>query len=188
MTLTSVLPGAEREHRRVDLRAVHVVRDRPARVLHRLRIVTGEVAADLVPRLAAVGRLPDVLRRGVEHVRIDRREDDRDRSTASARRPRSRSRPRRSADTARPRAVSPVRRLRRVRNEPLLRAGEEDVDDPSDPARCSRARRRRRVERRAAPRPPPPPPRRRRGRCCSARTACCCPAARRRRGTARASS
>ena len=44
---------------------------------HRLRIVAREIAADLVPGLAAVRRLPHVLRRGVEHVRIDRREDDR---------------------------------------------------------------------------------------------------------------
>ena len=32
-----------------------------------------------VPGLSAVGRLPHVLRRGVEHVRIDGREDDRER-------------------------------------------------------------------------------------------------------------
>src|SRR5439155_26732863 len=44
---------------------------------HRLRIVAGEIAADRIPRLAAVGRLPHALRRGVEDVRIDRGEDDR---------------------------------------------------------------------------------------------------------------
>jgi hypothetical protein len=65
------LARSDRKHRGVDFRTVHVVRNRPSRLGHRLRIVPGEVVADPVPRLAAVGRLPDVLRRGVEDVRID---------------------------------------------------------------------------------------------------------------------
>ena len=71
------LARREREHRGVDLRTVHVVRDRPARVTHRLRIVPGEIAADPLPRVAAIRRLPHVLRRGVEDVGIDVGEDDR---------------------------------------------------------------------------------------------------------------
>src|SRR4029078_730742 len=43
----------------------------------RLGIVPGQIATDLLPRLAAVRRLPDVLRRCVENVWIDRGEDDR---------------------------------------------------------------------------------------------------------------
>ena len=72
-----LLARGQREHRAVDLRAVHVVRDRTARIPHRLRVVPRQVAADRVPRVAAVGRLPHALRRGVEHVRVGVREDDR---------------------------------------------------------------------------------------------------------------
>ena len=73
-----VLPRRrEREHHRVGFDAGLVLGDRAARRLHRLRIRARQVRADALPALAVVGGAPDVLRRGVEHLRIDRREHDR---------------------------------------------------------------------------------------------------------------
>ena len=72
-----LLARPQREDSAVHLRAVHVVRDRSARLLHRLRIVTRQVRADPLPVLASVGRLPHVLRRCVEDVRIGIGKNDR---------------------------------------------------------------------------------------------------------------
>ena len=72
-----LLAGCQREHGAVDLGAVHVVRNGAARIFHGLRIVAAQIAADGLPGVAAVGRLPHALRAGVEHVRIDVGEDDR---------------------------------------------------------------------------------------------------------------
>ena len=77
MTFVVRFDGAIAKMHRVHFRAVHVARDRTARRSHRLRIVAREIGADAVPALAAVRRLPQVLRSGVEHLRVDRREDDR---------------------------------------------------------------------------------------------------------------
>src|SRR5207247_2873909 len=65
------LRGADREDHRIYFRAVHVAGDRTARVAHRLRVVTREVAGDRRPALAAVRRLPETLRSRVLHVGID---------------------------------------------------------------------------------------------------------------------
>ena len=79
------------------------------------------------PVLPAVRGLPHVLRGRVEHVRIDRREDDRERPLDALRRARSTARRRRCADTAPLRAISPVRRFSALEERAVVAAGEEDV-------------------------------------------------------------
>ena len=62
----------DREDHRVGFDAGLILGDRPARGLHRLRIRARQIRADRLPALAAVGRPPQVLRRGVEDFGIGR--------------------------------------------------------------------------------------------------------------------
>ena len=121
------LAGGEGEDRGINLRAVHVVSNRPAGVLHCLWIVTSEIAADLLPRLSLVGGLPDVLRRGVEDGRIERREDDRERPLPAL------DHRRRVLAREEARVRVHLAQLSRAPVQPgdeaaVVRAGEEDVD------------------------------------------------------------
>ena len=68
---------AHRKNDTVHLGAIHVARDRAARLLLRLRRVTGEVAAQHTPRLSSVHRAPEALRRHEQHSRVQRRKNNR---------------------------------------------------------------------------------------------------------------
>ena len=74
----SATARARRRRRRSRRRFRRLVIGPPDRCIVR-RIVTRQVRADPRPALAFVRRLPDVLRRDVEHVRIGRRVHDRER-------------------------------------------------------------------------------------------------------------
>ena len=134
----------------------------PARWPHRLWIVTRQIAADLRPALPAVGRLPEVLRRGVEDVRDPPAKRSAADSTASARRARSTARLRTCAGRDSLRAARRSCDCSRVRKVPLLPTakmtsmsfGSGAIVPFSDPPAPYMAG--------APPRPPPPPPRGRR--------------------------
>ena len=65
----------EREDRRVVLDVCRVQRNRAARRSELALVGAGQVRADLLPALTAVGRLEQHVRRDVEHVRVVRRYD-----------------------------------------------------------------------------------------------------------------
>ena len=71
-----LLAWPHREDHAVHLGAVHIARDRAARLLLRLRRMTREVAAQHLPRATAVQRAPQTLGRHEQHFRVDRREQD----------------------------------------------------------------------------------------------------------------
>ena len=152
----------------------------------------------LVHVCAAVRRLPDVLRRGVEHVRVDRREDDRVRPLPAllhgARRL-AREDPRIRVHLAR---LAGACGSSASGSAPLLPSREEHVGVVRVRRDVAVLRAAGAVHRGAPPRPRPPPRRRvpPRPAICAPTDArlrsrcrpCCRPAASRRRGTARGSS
>ena len=79
MVFASWREGAMVKMVAVNLRAVLILGDRAAGIAQRLRIGARQVGADLLPALAFVGGLPEMLRRRVEHLRIERRKHDRER-------------------------------------------------------------------------------------------------------------
>ena len=76
--------GRDGENGAVDFGTVLVVGDRAARIAQRFGIGARQVGADLLPALAVVGGLPEMLRGRVENVRDRPAKTRSGRSTASA--------------------------------------------------------------------------------------------------------
>jgi len=74
-----VMPGGrQREHRRIDLGAIHVPGDHAAADAEGSRIRVSEVRAYLIPTLSFVGGHPHVLGASVEPLVVQWRKDDRE--------------------------------------------------------------------------------------------------------------
>ena len=121
------LPRPDRKDGGVDLRPIHVPGDRPAGMAERHRVGAREVAADRLPVVPPVRRLPQPVRGRVEDVRVERREDDGERPLPAlhhlARRL-ARVEPRVGVHLARG-AEAPVEA---VDVAPVVRSREEDVE------------------------------------------------------------
>ncbi len=133
--------GRDGENGRVDFGAVLILGDGAAGIAQRFRIGAGQIGADHLPGLALIGGLPEMLRRGVENVRIDGIEDDGEGPLPALLERAGRH----AGEEQRVHLhVAHVAGVAIVTGEQrALAAGIEECRDLWDRARCSRSRRRR---------------------------------------------